>query len=49
MQELTLAEKQALALQIACEIDRVCREAHGAMVRMAGIEVNPWPWQEEEG
>ncbi len=26
MQELTLAEKQALALQIACEIDRVCRK-----------------------
>ena len=28
------------------EIDRVCREAHEAMVRMAGIEVNPWPWSD---
>lgn len=25
------------------ELDRVCRETHEAMVRMAGIEVNPWP------
>ena len=29
------------------ELDRVCREAHQAMVRMAGIEVNPWPPIEE--
>ena len=28
MQELSLSEKQALALQIACEIDRVCRLHH---------------------
>ena len=25
------------------ELERVCREAHKAMERMAGIEVNPWP------
>ena len=29
------------------ELDRVCREAHEAMVRMAGIEVNPWPCADE--
>ena len=29
------------------ELDRVCREAHEAMQRMAGIEVNPWPCAEE--
>ena len=29
------------------ELDRVCREAHAAMVRMAGIEVNPWPASDE--
>lgn len=29
------------------ELDRVCREAHRAMERMAGIEVNPWPASEE--
>ena len=29
------------------ELDRVCREAHQAMVHMAGIEVNPWPPIEE--
>lgn len=30
------------------ELDRVCREAHAAMVEMAGIEVNPWPASDEE-
>jgi 1-acyl-sn-glycerol-3-phosphate acyltransferase len=30
------------------ELDRVCREAHAAMVRMAGIEANPWPAFDEE-
>ena len=25
------------------ELDRVCREVHHEMERMAGIEVNPWP------
>lgn len=29
------------------ELDRVCREAHEAMERMAGIEINPWPAMEE--
>lgn len=29
------------------ELDRVCREAHEAMERMAGIEVNPWPCSDE--
>jgi 1-acyl-sn-glycerol-3-phosphate acyltransferase len=28
------------------ELDRVCREVHHAMERMAGIEVNPWPEME---
>jgi 1-acyl-sn-glycerol-3-phosphate acyltransferase len=28
------------------ELDRVCRETHQAMERMAGIEVNPWPVME---
>lgn len=30
------------------ELDRVCREAHAAMVRMAGIEANPWPAFDDE-
>ena len=30
------------------ELDRACREAHAAMVRMAGIEANPWPANGEE-
>lgn len=29
------------------ELERVCREAHEAMERMAGIEVNPWPYADE--
>ena len=29
------------------ELDRVCRETHEAMERMAGIEVNPWPCMDE--
>ena len=29
------------------ELDRVCRETHEAMQRMAGIEVNPWPCMDE--
>ena len=29
------------------ELDRVCREAHETMERMAGIEVNPWPCSDE--
>ena len=28
------------------ELDRVCREVHHEMERMAGIEVNPWPEME---
>ena len=28
------------------ELDRVCREVHHDMERMAGIEVNPWPEME---
>lgn len=30
------------------ELDRVCQEAHDAMVRMAGIEINPWPANGEQ-
>lgn len=30
------------------ELDRVCQEAHAEMLRMAGIEVNPWPANGEQ-